>query len=136
MDIMKRACKFERMNVERLFARAFVIVGGVFWVTAVFGANFVYEQREIAEAITNTLPPLAAVVFTLVVGWFYERLAALLLFAGSLAAIVYGVVAGWELGVWITIFAFIVAPMLLAAVLFLLASRMQNICELEGHPEV
>ncbi len=136
MEIMQRTCKFERMNVERLFARAFVIVGGAFWVTAAFGANFIYRDQEVFEAIGNVLLPLGLVAVALVIGWLYERLAALLLFAGSAAAAVYGFIAGWELGVWVTMFAFVIGPMLLGAVLFLLASRMQSICELEGHPDV
>jgi hypothetical protein len=37
-------------------------------------------------------------------------------------------------GVWVTMGVVLVGPMLLAALLYLLASRMQTICTLDSHP--
>lgn len=135
MELMTRTCKFERMNVERLFARLFVVAGGAFWVIATFSADYFYNRLELAEALASALLPLGIALLALAIGWFYEVLAAVLLFAGSVAAVVWGVVAGWELGVWFTMATVLIGPMVLAGVLFLLAARMQNVCKLEGHPE-
>jgi len=48
---------------------------------------------------------------------------------------VWCIVGAWEAGVWLTMGAVLIAPMLIAALLFLLASRMQDICILEGQTQ-
>ncbi len=136
MELMTRTCKFERMNVERLFARGFVVMGGVFWVAATFSADYFYNRIGLTESVASALLPLGITVLALAVGWFYEVLASVLLYAGAVAMVVWGVIAGWESGVWMTMSAVLIGPTLLAATLFLLASRMQTICSLEGHPDV
>jgi hypothetical protein len=133
MELLARTCEFEHMNVQRLAARGFVAAGGVFWAMAAFGANFAYRDQSLTSAAGTALLPLAIAVGALVVGWFYEVLVAALLAAGTLGVIAWGIVAEWETGVW-SINAFVLlAPMVIAAVLFLLAARMQRICSLEGH---
>lgn len=131
MEILTRTCNTERMNVERLVARLFVAAGGLFWAAAAFGADFAYNDKALMDALVTALIPLAITVVTLAVGWFYEMLAALLLGGGIVAVIVWGVVASWETGVWITMASVLAAPMAIAALLFVLASRMQKICTLE-----
>ncbi len=139
MRLMERTCKTERMNIERLMARAFVIVGGAFWVIMAVAAdtpqkysNLIYNNVNPVEVLGSVLLPLALVLIVFVVGLFYEYLAAALLFAGAAASIAYGVVAGWETGVWVTAGLVLIAPMVVAGLLYLLAARMQRICELEG----
>jgi hypothetical protein len=61
---------------------------------------------------------------------FYEYLAALILGAGAVGVVVYGVVMSWEAGVWGTVFFFFILPMLIAATLYFLAARMQKICSM------
>jgi hypothetical protein len=65
------------------------------------------------------------------VGWFYERLAAMLLLGGVAVVILWGLLAGWEAGVWATMAAFLMAEMVVAALLFMLAAQTQKVCELE-----
>jgi len=57
----------------------------------------------------------------------------MLLVAAAVATVAYGIVAGWEGAVlWASIMLTIVAPLVVAAVLFLLAASTQRVCELEG----
>ncbi|MBE0475911.1 MAG: hypothetical protein IBX62_02290 [Coriobacteriia bacterium] len=135
MQLLARTCSYDRMNVERVLARLFILGGGAFWVVATFGATWAYEGGGIVEAVGTALLPLAVTVGAFLVGWFYERLAALLLALGAAVVVGWGLVAGWETGVWITVLAVLIGPMLVAALLFMLASRMQVICGLqEGAP--
>jgi hypothetical protein len=39
MELLARTCKAERMNLERLFARAFVAFGGTLWSAGGLGAH-------------------------------------------------------------------------------------------------
>ena len=136
MELMTRTCKFERMNVERLFARGFVVAGGVFWVVAAFSADYFYARLGLVESLPNALLIFGVTLLALAIGWFYEVLGSVILMAGTVGGLVWGVIAGWEFGVWLTMGVFLIAPMALAGLLFLLASRMQMICTLEGHPDV
>lgn len=139
MELMVRTCNTERMNAERIFARGFVILGGAFWVIMMVAAgtsqkysDLVYSDVNIAKVLGSALVPLALVVIVFVVGLFYEYLAAAILFGGAVATLVYGLVMGWEAGVWVTAGLVLVAPMVVAGLLYLLAARMQKVCELEG----
>jgi hypothetical protein len=131
MELLARTCKAERMNLERLFARAFVAFGGTLWIAGVLGANLSYQDKALSDSAMSALVPFAIAVAALIIGWFYETLAAYLLFGGSIAAVVWGITSGWETGVWLTMGAVLIAPMAIAGLLFLLASRMQRICTLE-----
>ncbi len=133
MELLARTCNTDRMNVQRLAARLFVAAGGLFWVAAAFGASFSYQGKSLAESAGTALIPLAIAVVALALGWMYEVLTAALLFAGTAGVIIWGVTGSWEAGVWMINAAVLIAPMVLAAILFLLAARMQNICQLEEH---
>lgn len=131
MELMAKTCNYERMNVQRLIARLFVVAGGVFWMAAAFGATFSYQDKPLVESVGTALIPIAIAVVALVLGWFYEVLTAALLFAGAAGVFVWGFIAGWETGVWIVMLAVLALPMAVAGILFLLAARMQNTCSLE-----
>ncbi|MCE5203918.1 MAG: hypothetical protein ABFC80_09175 [Coriobacteriales bacterium] len=131
MDLTTKVCKTEEMNLERLFARIFVGLGGIFWMAAIFGMDFGYRDKGVFESAQSALLPLAIVVVILAIGWFYENLAAVLLLAGAVATVVWGIVASWETGVWFVMTAVLIAPMVVSAGLFILAARMQRICELK-----
>ena len=133
MQLLARTCEYDRMNFQRLGARGFVAAGGAFWAVAAFGANFAYKDQSIASAAGTAFVPLAIALLALAIGWFYEVLAAAILVAGTVAVIAWGVVAQWEAGVWAINAFVLIAPMVIAAGLFLLAARMQNICTLEEH---
>lgn len=115
-----------RASVERLFARGFVIAGGLFWIIASFAALWAYEGRGASVALLAAFYPFAAAAAALAIGWYFERTAAVLLALGSLAVIVWGVVANWEMGVWVLMMIFMVGPMLTAAFLYSLARREQT----------
>ncbi len=113
-------------NVERMFARGFVIAGGVFWMIAAFAGPFVFGETTAREAFVTAMWPLLATVVILLIGWYYERLASFLLFAGSAAVFAWGVIYGWEPGVWMIMSAVLIAPMVIAGVLFLLSSHSES----------
>ena len=131
MELLAKTCKAERMNIERLAARIFVAAGGLFWAAAAFGASFTYQGEALGDAVTTALLPLAVAIIAFVIGWFYENLAAVLLFAGAAGVIVWGLISGWESGVWWLMIAALAAPMAIAALLYMNAARMQKICTLE-----
>jgi len=107
-----------RIQIERGVARAFVILGGVFWGLAAFAGYYSYQETGIKAAFLAASIPLMAAVVTLLVGWYSERAAALMLTAASIAVVYYGVIAQFEVGVWILMTLALVGPMMTAAVLF------------------
>jgi hypothetical protein len=119
-----------RMNVDRFFARGFVILGGAFWMVASFAALYAYVGTSASSALLAAFFPFAATAATLVVGWYFERSAAALLTLGSIAVVVWGAVASWELGVWMLMTIFMIGPMMTAAALFMMARREQVAYEL------
>jgi hypothetical protein len=120
----------ERMNIERIFARLLVVLGGLFWVAMIWGAQSAYVGAPftLVAAYSGLTALMVAAVF--VVSLFYERAAALLLLAGVVGLLVAGLVVGWEAGVWATVFFVLMLPMLVSAALYWAAARMQKICEL------
>lgn len=130
MGLLTRTCDTEQMNAFRIFARFFVIVGAIFWAAMVWGARWAYQGAPFSEALSGALMYAGIIAVVFVIGLFYEYLAAAILAVGSVAVLGVGVVAGWETGVWATMFFFFVLPMIVAAVLYALAARMQRICEL------
>lgn len=131
---MAKTCRPESMNLTRLFARLFVIGGGIFWVTAVFGADYGYRGASPLVSARNALLPLALTVAVLAVGWFFEYVAAGILTAGTGAVIAWGVTAAWETGVWALMVTTLIGPMLTAAMLFIIAARMEGICAIQPLP--
>ncbi len=114
-------------NVERMIARGFVIAGGIFWIIAAFAGPFVFGETSAREAFVTAMWPLLATAVILLIGWYYERIASFLLFAGSAAVFAWGVMYGWEAGVWMIMSAVLIAPMVIAGVLFLLASHSESV---------
>ena len=133
MDLLAKTCNYERMNLQRILARGFVVFGGVFWVWAALSAGSrAYLNATPLATATMAAVPLAIAVAALLVGWFYERLAAMLLLGGVIVVIVWGLFAGWEIGVWAAMVASLMAEMVVAALLFLLAAQTQKVCEQEA----
>jgi len=110
-------------NVVRMLARILVLAGGVFWIIAAFAGPYVFDNMSLADSLKTAVWPFLAALAILAVGWIYEHLAAVLLFAASTAALVWGVIYGWEVGVWVVMAFVLFAPMMMAAVMFLLAAR-------------
>jgi hypothetical protein len=130
MQLLTRTCHYDRMNVQRIFARGFVIFGGLIWVVAALGSPYGNRTISLLASVGNSFLLLAATVAVFVLSLFYERLTAALLFVADVLATLYGLVAGWEAGVWALMAIVLIAPMGVAGLLFLLAARMQNVCSL------
>ena len=120
----------ERISLERGFARGFVVAGGVFWAVAIFAGMYSFRGTGIAPAMLGAFFPLVAVLATLVIGWYYERVAAALLALASIAVVSWGVIYQFELGVWVLVTLALIGPMMTAAVLFWMARRDQEAFEL------
>jgi hypothetical protein len=129
---MTRVCRPVAMSVYRLIARLFVIGGGVFWVSAVFGADWGYRGVSPLISARNALIPLAATLVVLAIGWFFEYAASAVLVVGSAAVVAWGFLAGWETGVWVLMVTTLIGPMMTAAVLYTLAARIQTACSLQA----
>lgn len=128
MELFARTCKTEQMNAQRILARSFVLIGGLFWVFMAWGKAWAYEGAPFTEAMGGALIYAAGIAAVFILGLFYEYVTAALLGVGAVAVIVFGLVVGWESGVWAIVFFFFVMPMLIAACLYYLAARMQTIC--------
>ncbi len=131
MEILARTCKMEEMNVQRIFARIFVVFGGLLWVFMAWGAAYRYQGAPISVALGLAGWVALGIAAVFVLGMFYEYIASAVLAAGAVAILITGIFAGWEGGVWATVFFFFVLPMFIAAALYFLAARMQRICTLD-----
>jgi len=131
MELFAR-CNTGVMETERIGARLFVGLGGLLWSVLAIGSAMVFGTPN-AEVLTIQIAvPLTLSVLALLIGWFYERLAAVLLFAGAIATVVWGFMAGWEPGVWGVMALTLIAPTIVAGLLFLAAAQMQDRCEMKA----
>jgi hypothetical protein len=111
----------ERENTERMFARGFTVLGGIFWIVTAFAGPYVYGGKDVVGAFGVAIYPLVFTAAVLAIGWFYERLTALLLAVGAIGTIAWGVIMQWPSTVWAIMLIFFVAPTVVSAVLFYLA---------------
>jgi hypothetical protein len=132
MELLARTCKTEQMNFQRILARLFVILGIIFTFWMGFGAQYAYDGQPLAVATAYGLFFSGGLIITFVIGLFYENIAAVILVIGAIGVIVWGIVAQWTSGAWGAMIFLIVLPMLVSAVLYFAASRMQKICDLAG----
>lgn len=136
MNLMMRAKNTGELNLERVFARTLVIIGGMFWFFGMLGLQNmgytqVYSLPELTKAMALGLIPLAITIGSFVLGLFYERLNGTLLVLAGVAMLVWGVLAHWgEVVLWMTALSVLVAPAAFAGVLYVLASRTQEVQEL------
>lgn len=111
-----------RMYIERGVARAFVIFGAAFWGIAAVAAMLFY-QRDAQTLILIALIPFLMNLACLVIGWRWERTASFMLTITASSAVWWGVVSGFEPGVWMLLVLLWIGPMMTAAVLFWLARQ-------------
>jgi hypothetical protein len=115
--------------VKRGIARAFVVVGSVFWSIATFAELYSLRQTGVGDATLAAFIPLGASLATLVIGWYWERFTAALLMVGAVAAIAWGVIYQFNPTVWAIVTFSLIGPMLTASVLFWQARRDQEAYE-------
>lgn len=116
----------EIKRAGRVLARIFVVAGGLFWGIAAFAGPYVYQETSFAASIKTAMWPFLAAIVILVIGWTYERLAAVLLFGAAAAVPAWGVLYNWEIGVWLIMTAVLIVPMVLAGVLYILSARPES----------
>lgn len=131
MELLARTCKSEEMNFERILARFLLILGIIFTFWMGFGNQFAYQGQPLGVATAYGLFFSGGLIVVFVIGLFYENLAAVLLLVGAIAVIVWGIVGQWTSGAWGAMTFLIILPMLVSALLYYAAARMQKICNLE-----
>jgi len=70
--------------------------------------------------------PFLATMLILMLGWKHEQLAAVLLSGAAAAVFVWGAIYGWNAEAWMFMSLVVIAPMAIAAVLFVLSSRWEE----------
>lgn len=108
--------------LERTMARAMIISGCSFWIIAAV-VLVATGRADLSGAAATTLWPFLGTLATLLIGWKHERLASLLLFIAATATVAWGVIYGWEPGVWGVMSYAVIGPMAVSAALFVLAAR-------------
>lgn len=108
-------------NNERMFARGFTVLGGVFWIVAAFAGPFIYGGSSILGAFGFAAIPVLFTSAVLAIGWFYERVVSMILAVAAVGTMAWGAVVGWESNVWGIMLVFFIAPTVIAALLFFLA---------------
>jgi hypothetical protein len=145
MNIMLRTRNTGELNIDRVFARLFVFLGGVFWVLGAFTAGTVMKSYteapmtlpELQQGAMTALFPLVLIASVFILGWFYERLTGVLLVVVAIAMLIYGFFQhspASEPVLWVTAFGILVLPSLIAAALYELAARRQEAQEREAAP--
>jgi hypothetical protein len=141
MNLMMRTKNTGELNLERVFARVLVTIGGAFWFFGLLGLQNmgytqVYSLPELTRAVTLGAIPLALTIASLVLGLYFERLTGVLLVLAGLGMLVWGILAHWgEVVLWMTALSVLVAPSGLSGVLYLLAARTQEVQELTAKTE-
>jgi hypothetical protein len=120
---------------ERTLARAIVIAGSSFWVIAAFAGHYLSRTVTLQSSILTATGPFLGTLATIVIGWRHERLASTLLFVAAAAMVVWGVIYGWEAGVWAVMSYAVIAPLAIAGMLFALAARAKERRTTEGPQE-
>jgi hypothetical protein len=137
--LLIRTCNTERMNVARIAARLLLGLGALLWVImfAALGtvqryANLTYTLNDVLEAGLNAAMPAALAIGVFALAIFYERIAAVVLFVAAAGVVVWGVIAGWEAGLWVSMLLVMVLPVVVSGVLLMVAAGFQRACELEA----
>ena len=124
-----------RVYVERGIARTFVILGGAFWGISLL-ASAVWYRQGLESMFFVALIPFLLNMAALVLGWRYERAASVMLVLTSAAAVWWGVLSGFEPGVWALFTVLLIGPMMTASVLFWLARRGEIALQLGFAPQM
>ncbi len=138
MSLLVRTCSTDRINLSRLAARALIILGGLMWAIMAFAqsstqkyADLTYTFSDIVNSGLNAIIPLLITVAVFALALYYERLAAAVVLVAAAGFAIWGLVAGWETGVWVSAMVVLALPMVISGALLLLAASTQRVCELE-----
>ena len=139
MSLLVRTCSTDRVNVSRLAARILIVLGGLVWAVMFFAkstparySNLTYTFKDVTTAGIQAIIPLVLTIGVFVLCLYYEKLAAVVLFVVAAAVVVFGLITGWEVLLWVSVLVALVLPMVVSAALLLLAASTQRVCELEG----
>lgn len=120
----------DRLEFDELLVRGFTAIGLVIWASA--GVMSLISRQM--EAFIGFAILALTTTGVLVLGWYYERIASAVLAVGAAALIVWGVVAGWEVGVWMMMGVLLIVPAMVAAAMFLFAEHEEEVIEHAAQP--
>lgn len=132
MEANTQSCSLDRVMIERVVARGFVVAGGVFWAIATFAGLYTFRQTGVPAALIASFWPLFITATALAIGWYFERTAAILLYLGALTVLLVGVTQGWDPIIFGVMVLALAVPMAISATLFLLARREERRCAASG----
>lgn len=115
----------DHLEVGEIFVRGFMALGTLIWTVAAIGAYF--SGRPGVFYAYGAVAIITAAAF--LIGEFHQLAGAASLGAGAAALVVWGVVAGWELGIWVMMGATLIVPTMIAAGLFLFEEREEKVIE-------
>ena len=122
-------CRADRMNMERISARALVFGGGAFWMIAGFAVYFnILPAESSVNALGGAAIPFVFALTTLLLGRYSERAASLFLLFGAAVAIAVGFTYAWGLSTWAIMMIVLIGPMIGASVAYALAAKMERVC--------
>lgn len=124
-------CNPYRYNVFRVIGSLFVLAGGLFWSSVVFFGFHGFSS--FVQSAGNAMIWVALTVAVFGVGLRFPRVAAVMLAIAAAGAVAYGIQIGWELGVWMLVLVWIIAPIVTSGVMYGFAAREQHVCDLESH---
>jgi hypothetical protein len=111
-----RPTGINRTRAVRLYAG----IGAVLWAVAAIVA---YVQGASSGTIAALAVLAAAIAVGLLVGWFHEPAGAVVMLAGSVLTVAYGLLVHWDLAFWGMMLFSVTGPFLIAAYLFDAARR-------------
>lgn len=107
----------DRLAMDEILVRGFVLSGAAVWAVAALGALFAGEMSVFYGYGVIALFVLAAFV----TGLYFERIAATELTIGAGALLAWGITAGWDAGLWMTVGGTLLLPMVAAAGMYYFA---------------
>lgn len=119
----------DRLEIDEVVVIGLMVVGALTWIGGAYAA-FTRGDMQVFYAC------MVAAIFTvaaLAVGAFFERTASAALVVAAAALVTWGVLAGWETGVWLLVGALVLAPTLAAAGMFAFAAHEERMIRIAKH---
>ena len=113
----------DRLEIDELIVRGFVTIGIVIWTVAALGALLAGETAVFYGYGAFALVVLSAFV----IGLYDERIAALELTIVAGGLIAWGIVASWELGIWLMVGATLILPVAISAGMYMFAEHEEEV---------
>lgn len=119
----------DRLEIDEIVVNGLMVVGALIWITGAYAAVTKGNMQEFYAFVGAA----AFTVTALALGAFFERTASAVLTVATATLVMWGVVAGWEAGVWLLVGALVIVPMLAAAGMFAFAAHEEKVIKVAKH---